>query len=75
MKDTTRWKKATVLVAHSDVDKLFKVKVDMVGIILSSANWINILKEFVVNTLKENIPDIIAIFRALELLRKFTIHD
>jgi hypothetical protein len=73
-RDLARWKKSPLLNQHSDANKLSTAKFSSLGTIMGMANWVQILNDFVTRTLKEDTPDMAAVFHALELQSKLNVH-
>jgi hypothetical protein len=73
-KDLARWKQSQFLNPHSDSNKLSSAKFQNLGSIMGAANWIQILNDFILRTLKDDTPDMAAVFHALELQSKLNVH-
>jgi hypothetical protein len=73
-RDLCRWKQSQLLNPHSDINKLSSAKFHNLGTIMGAANWIQILNDFIARTLKEETPDMAAVFHALELQSKLNVH-
>jgi hypothetical protein len=63
-----------VATSYSDANKLSAAKFSNLGTIMGAANWVQILNDFVTRTLKEDTPDMAAVFHALELQSKLNVH-